>query len=43
MVMIDRNWNSKAAQSLLIYIFNFLGGDNKLTIDGRKRLTKILY
>jgi putative thioredoxin len=43
MIMIDRNWNNKAAQNLLIYIFNFLGGDNKLTIDGRKKLTKILY
>ena len=43
MIIIDRNWNTKAAQNLLIYIFNYLGSDDKLTIEGRKQLFKILY
>lgn len=43
MIKIGRNWNDKTAQKFLIHIFNFLGSDNKLTIEGRKELTKILY
>jgi putative thioredoxin len=43
MIQIDRNWNNKAAQQFLIKIFNFLGADNKLTIEGRNKLMKILY
>jgi putative thioredoxin len=42
-VKIDRNWNNKAAQQFLIQIFSFLGADNKLTVEGRNKLTKILY
>ncbi len=42
-VKIDRNWNNKSAIDLLKQIFSFLGSDNKLTIEGRKGLTKILY
>jgi putative thioredoxin len=42
-IQIDRNWNNKAAQQFLIQIFNFLGADNSLTIEGRKKLMKILY
>lgn len=42
-IMIDRNWNGKSAHDFLIKIFNFLGADNKITIEGRKKLTKILY
>lgn len=42
-IQIDRNWNNKAAQQLLIQVFNFLGSDNSLTIEGRKKLTKLLY
>jgi putative thioredoxin len=43
MIAIDRNWQNKSAQTFLIYIFNFLGPENKLTLDGRNKLTKILY
>jgi thioredoxin-like negative regulator of GroEL len=43
MIMIDRNWNNKAAHNLLIYIFNYLGSEDKITIEGRKKLFKILY
>jgi putative thioredoxin len=42
-IQIDRNWNNKSAQKLLVQIFNFLGADNKLTIEGRNKLMKILY
>jgi putative thioredoxin len=43
MIVIDRNWQNKSAQTFLIYIFNYLGADNPLTIEGRKQMTKILY
>lgn len=43
MIKIDRNWSNKAAQQFLLHIFSFLGSDNKLTIEGRNKLTKILY
>jgi putative thioredoxin len=43
MIAIDRNWQNKSAQTFLVYIFNYLGADNALTIEGRKKLTKILY
>lgn len=42
-IAIDRNWNNKAANTLLKQIFSYLGSDNKLTIDGRKKLTKLLF
>lgn len=42
-IQIDRNWNNKAAQQFLIHIFNFLGSDNKITVTGRSKLTKLLY
>jgi putative thioredoxin len=43
MMKMDRNWSNKAAQQFLIHIFNYLGSNNKLTIDGRSKLAKILY
>lgn len=42
-LQIDRNWNGKAAQQLLVQIFNYLGSDNELTIESRKKMTKILF
>jgi putative thioredoxin len=42
-IAIDRNWKEKTAQKFLIQIFNFLGQDNKLTTQGRQKLTKLLY
>jgi putative thioredoxin len=43
LIQIDRNWKDKAANKFLIQIFNFLGSQDKLTITGRNKLTKILY
>jgi putative thioredoxin len=43
MIQIDRNWSNKSAQTLLLNIFNFLGPNHKLTVEGRKKLSKILY
>ena len=42
-IQIERNWKNKAAQQFLIQIFNFLGADNSFTVEGRKKLMKILY
>jgi thioredoxin-like negative regulator of GroEL len=42
-IQIDRNWNNKAANDLLKQIFSYLGSDNELTIQGRKKLAKILF
>jgi len=42
-IQIERNWNDKLANKTLLHIFNFLGPTNNSTIEGRKRLTKILY
>jgi putative thioredoxin len=42
-IQIERNWNDRAAHKTLIHIFNFLGPSNSITIEGRKKLTKILY
>jgi len=40
---IDRNWNNKAAHTFLLKIFNFLGSNHPLAIDGKKNLAKILF
>ena len=42
-IRIDKNWSNKKANILLLQIFEILGGDNSLVIEGRKKLTKILY
>ena len=42
-IKIDRNWKNKAAHKLLIQIFNFLGSNDKVTVAGRNKLTKLLY
>lgn len=42
-IKIDRNWNNKIAHDFLLKIFNFLGSASKLTIDGRKNLSKVLF
>lgn len=43
MMSIDRNWNNKAAYTLLIEVFNKLGATNEIVIKARKRLSKILF
>jgi putative thioredoxin len=35
-VKIDRNWNNKAAYTLLIEIFNKLGSSNEIVMKARK-------
>ncbi|KAL4480143.1 hypothetical protein ABPG74_020659 [Tetrahymena malaccensis] len=42
-IQIDRNWENKKANKLLIDIFSQLGAAHTLTIQGRKRLQKLLY
>lgn len=42
-VKSDKNWEDKKANKLLVSVFNLLGSDNKLTVDGRKNLSKLLY
>ena len=42
-VKIDRNWNNKAANNFLLKIFNFLGSNNKISQEGRKKLSKVLF
>ena len=43
MLAIDRNWNSKAANTLLMKVFNKIGSSNELVVKARKRLSKILF
>ena len=42
-IKIDRNWNNKAANNFLLKIFNLLGSNNNLTLEGRKKLSKVLF
>lgn len=42
-IKIDRNWNQKAAYTLLLEIFTKLGSSNEVVIKARKRLSKILF
>lgn len=42
-VAIDRNWNERKAQKLVTDIFKQLGSSNQVVIDGRKKLSKILF
>ncbi|EGR27759.1 thioredoxin, putative [Ichthyophthirius multifiliis] len=42
-IKVDRNWENKKANKFLIEIFTKLGVSNKLTIEGRKSLQKILF
>ena len=39
----DKNWNDGAARKQLIKIFDALGGEDPLTIEGRGRLSIILF
>lgn len=41
--MIKLNKDFKEATELLFKIFNDLGSDNPIAIQGRKKLQKILY
>ena len=43
MIKIDKNWSDKKANKLLVSLFNILGSDSKIVIEGRKSLAKIIY
>ena len=39
----NRKWNDEAARNQLLKIFEALGADDPLTVDGRKRLSTMLF
>ena len=42
-VEVDAKWNDGAARKQLIEIFNILGNENILVIEGRKKLSSMLF
>lgn len=42
-IEMDRNWNEDAARKSLLQFFEALGHGDPLTIDGRKKLSTILF
>jgi putative thioredoxin len=43
MIKADRNWNEAAARAQLLKFFEALGFSDPLAVDGRKRLSTILF
>ena len=43
MIKLDRNWNEAAARAQLLKFFEALGFTDPLSVDGRKRLSTILF
>jgi putative thioredoxin len=43
MIKLDRNWNEGAARAQLLKFFEALGFSDPLSVDGRKRLSSILF
>jgi putative thioredoxin len=43
MIRLDRNWNEGAARQQLLKFFEALGFADPLSVDGRKRLSSILF
>ncbi|MBN9487195.1 MAG: thioredoxin [Alphaproteobacteria bacterium] len=43
MIKLDRNWNEGAARQQLLKFFEALGFTDPLAVDGRKRLSSILF
>ncbi|HEU5095454.1 MAG TPA: thioredoxin [Reyranella sp.] len=43
MIRLDRNWNEGAARQQLLKFFEALGFTDPLAVDGRKRLSSILF
>ena len=43
MIKADRNWNEAAARQQLLKFFEALGFTDPLAVDGRKRLSTILF
>jgi len=42
-IKIDKEWNNKAAKEMLLKIFNSLGAEHQLTIEGRRRLNNVWF
>ncbi len=43
LVQRDRNWNEQAARKQLVQLFDAWGAKDECTIDGRRRLSSILF
>ena len=43
MIKLDRNWNEGAARAQLLKFFEALGFTDPLSVEGRKRLSSILF
>ena len=43
MIKLDRNWNEAAARAQLLKFFEALGFTDPISVDGRKRLSTILF
>ena len=43
MIKLDRNWNEAAARQQLLKFFEALGFTDPLAVDGRKRLSSLLF
>ncbi len=43
MVRLDRNWNEEAARKQLVKFFEALGPTDPLTLQGRRRLSSVLF
>ena len=43
MIKADRNWNEAAARQQLLKFFEALGFTDPISVDGRKRLSTILF
>ena len=43
MIKADRNWNEAAARQQLLKFFEALGFSDPISVDGRKRLSTILF
>ena len=43
MIKLDRNWNEGAARQQLLKFFEALGFTDPLAVDGRERLSSILF
>jgi putative thioredoxin len=39
----DRKWNDEGARKQLVQLFEAWGGADEATVDGRKRLSTILF
>jgi putative thioredoxin len=43
LVRRDRNWNEQAARKQLVQLFDAWGPKDPATVDGRRRLSSLLF